>query len=68
MRESPRQHVLREKSILFAFIAIAGNVFGNFLLTEGMHQIGPTVSLSPLAYVRVIFNPWVDAGIVLLAI
>jgi uncharacterized membrane protein len=60
------QRGLRRKSILFALISIACNVSGNVLLTHGMHQIGPTVSLSPLAYLRLLGNPWVDSGIALL--
>ena len=61
-----QQH-LRRKSILFACIAIVSNVGGNALLAHGMHQIGPTVSFSPLAYARLLINPWVDLGIALLA-
>lgn len=59
---------LRRKSVVFALIAILGNVFGNLLLTAGMHQIGPTVTVSPIAYIHVLKNPLVDGGIVLLAI
>lgn len=59
---------LRRKSALFALIAICGNVFGNLLLTAGMHRIGPTVFVSPLAYLRVLRSPLVVGGIVLLAI
>ena len=61
------QRDLRRKSILFAIIAIVTNVGGNALLAHGMHQMGPTVSLSPLAYARLLVNPWVDLGIALLA-
>jgi uncharacterized membrane protein len=61
------QRDLRRKSILFAIIAIVTNVGGNALLAHGMHQMGPTVSFSPLAYARLLVNPWVDLGIALLA-
>jgi uncharacterized membrane protein len=57
---------LRRKSFLFAGIAIAANVVGNVLLGAGMHQVGPTVSLSPLAYVHVLSNPLAVAGVVTL--
>lgn len=59
---------LRHKSMVFAVIAILGNVLGNLMLTAGMHQIGPTVTVSPVAYLHVLKNPLVDGGIVLLAI
>ena len=59
---------VRRKSALFALIAIVGNVFGNLLLTSGMHQVGPTLSVSPLDYLRALANPRVDLGIALLAL
>lgn len=62
------QTYLRHKSILFALIAICANTFGNLLLTTGMHQVGPTISVSPLTYIHVLRNPWVLSGIVLLAV
>lgn len=61
------QHALRRKSILFASIAIICNVTGNLLLTRGMHQVGPTISVSPLRHLHSLANPWVDGGIALLA-
>lgn len=59
---------VRQKSLLFAAIAIGANVFGNLLLTAGMHQIGPTITVSPLAYLHVLRNPLVDLGVALLAV
>jgi uncharacterized membrane protein len=66
--DTNRQRALRRKSGVFAFIAVLGNVFGNVLLRAGMLQVGPTVSFSPLVYLRGLSNPLVDAGIVLLTI
>ena len=68
MIEAQRQRVLRRKSLVFAFLAILGNVFGNLLLREGMLEVGPTVSLSPLAYLRVVRHPLALGGIALLSI
>lgn len=62
------ERILRRKSIVFALIAILANDFGNLLLTAGMHQIGPTVTVSPLAYLHVVRNPIVDGGVVLLTV
>ena len=59
---------IRQKSLLFAAIAVGANVFGNLLLTAGMHQIGPTITVSPLAYLHVLRNPLVDLGVALLAL
>jgi len=33
-----------------------------------MQQVGETVSASPLPYARAFLNPWVDLGVVVLAI
>jgi uncharacterized membrane protein len=62
------QRLLRRKSLTFACIAIATNVGGNVLLTRGMHQIGPTISVSPLHYLKIVMNPWVAGGVALLAV
>ena len=58
--------MLRRKSLIFAAIAIFSNVAGNVLLGAGMHQVGPTVSISPLAYLHVMNNPLVDLGVAVL--
>jgi uncharacterized membrane protein len=60
--------IIRRKSAFFAAIAICANVCGNLLLTAGMHQVGPTVSVSLLVYLHVLRNPVVDGGTALLAI
>jgi drug/metabolite transporter (DMT)-like permease len=46
--------------------AVLLNVFGNFLLSRGMHDIGPVVSVSPLPYLRALLDPWVLGGVFLL--
>ncbi len=61
-----KQRRLRRKSLIFAALAVFGNVSGNALLHIGMQQIGPTLSISPLVYLRVFRNPYVDSGVLLL--
>ncbi len=41
---------------------------GNFALSMGMKQVGTTVSVSLLPYLRALLNPWVIAGVCLLVI
>lgn len=47
-------------------MVVACNVSGNFLLSIGMHDVGATVSASPMPYLRAFLNPWVISGMVLL--
>lgn len=60
--------LIRRKSLAFAATAICSNVCGNLLLTAGMHQIGPMVTLEIVRYLHVLRNPLVDGGTVLLAL
>jgi len=57
---------MRLKTRFFTSLVILSSVCGNFSLSYGMRQIGRLVTLSPLAYVRAVFNPWVALGISLL--
>ncbi len=59
---------IHRKSLVFAFIAVAGSVTGNVLLRAGLREIGPVISFSPLAYLRVLGHPLIALGILLLAI
>jgi len=52
---------------LVAF-AVFSNVLGNFFLGRGMQEFGRVVSISPLPYLAAFLNPWVLAGICLLAL
>ena len=47
-------------------IVVLSNVLGNFSLSFGMRRVGRLVSLSPIAYVEALFNPWVALGVALL--
>ncbi|HUA84097.1 MAG TPA: hypothetical protein VMB85_09585 [Bryobacteraceae bacterium] len=60
--------LIRRKSAAFAALAICCNVSGNLALSAGMHQVGPTLTVELLAYLRIIHNPLVDGGTALLAL
>ena len=55
---------LRIKSWTCAAFVVLSSVFGNFFLKRGM----PARLLSPLAYVAVLFQPWVALGVLLLVL
>jgi len=59
---------LRLKTHFFTVLVVASGVSGNLFLSWGMRQFGRLISLSPLAYVRAVFNPWVVMGISLLLV
>jgi uncharacterized membrane protein len=48
-------------------LAIIANTLGNFLLSVGMRQMDFQPS-SPLEYLRIFANPWIDAGVLLLIV
>jgi uncharacterized membrane protein len=51
--------------LLTAFVVIT-NVLGNFSMSWGMKHQSVDLGLSPLAYIRLIFTPWVLLGTLLL--
>ncbi len=55
------------KTRLFTLIVVLSNVLGNTALTWGMRRVGDP-GVSPLLYLKAIFNPWVSLGIVLLIV
>ncbi len=59
---------LRFKTRVFAVLVILSNVLGNFSLSWGLRRVGRLVSLSPLAYIEALFDPWVALGVVLLIV
>jgi len=62
-------HRSRElKNQLFVFLAVIANTLGNFLLSVGMHPIQSKPLTSPLEYLHIFANPWIDAGVVLLVV
>ncbi len=58
----------RFKTRLFTAIVVATNVAGNSFLSRGMQSVGELVSLSPVPYIRALFNPWVAVGTSLLIV
>jgi drug/metabolite transporter (DMT)-like permease len=54
------------KNHVFIFLAVIANTFGNFLLSVGMHAIQLKPLTSPLGYLHIFANPWIDAGVILL--
>jgi drug/metabolite transporter (DMT)-like permease len=53
---------LRAKTWACAAVVVVSNVFGNYFLKRGM----PASLDGPAAYVAVLFQPWVAAGVLLL--
>lgn len=59
---------LRLKTRLFVVLVVLSSLLGNFSLTWGLRQSGQLTSLSPLAYLRALLNPWVVLGVALLIV
>src|SRR4029077_6179718 len=59
---------LHLKTRIFTAIVVVTNVLGNSLLSRGMQSVGVLLSLSPIPYVRALFNPWVAVGVSLLIV
>ena len=59
---------LQLKSRIFTAIVVLTNVLGNSFLSRGMQSVGELLSLSPLPYIRALFNPWVAVGVSLLIV
>ena len=56
------------KTRIFTAIVVLTNVLGNSFLSRGMQSVGELLSLSPLPYIRALFNPWVAVGVSLLIV
>jgi len=54
------------KTRIFTAIVVVTNVLGNSFLSRGMQSVGELISLSPVPYIRALFNPWVAVGVSLL--
>jgi uncharacterized membrane protein len=59
---------LQLKTRIFTAIVVLTNVLGNSFLSRGMQGVGELLSLSPLPYIRALFNPWVAVGVSLLIV
>jgi uncharacterized membrane protein len=56
------------KTRIFTALVVLSNVLGNFSLTFGLRRVGRLVSVSPLAYIQALFEPWVALGVALLIV
>lgn len=54
------------KTKLLTIFVVGTDVLGNFSMSWGIKHQGVDLGLSPLAYIRLIFTPWVLLGTVLL--
>ena len=54
------------KTKLLTLFVVATNVLGNVSMSWGMKHQNAELGLSPVAYVRLIFSPWVLLGTTLL--
>ncbi len=61
----PTRRIDLKTKLLTAFV-VCTNVLGNFSMSWGMKHQSVDLGLSPLAYIRLIFTPWVLLGTVLL--
>ena len=63
----PKGRVDLKTKLLTAFV-VATNVLGNFAMSWGMKHQAVELGVSPLAYIRLIFSPWVFVGTTLLVL
>ena len=52
---------------MLAAAAVGFNVAGNYCLSVGMRSMGEMVTFAPGQYLHALMNPWVAAGVALLA-
>ena len=62
---SGKRRVDSKTKLLTAFV-VSTNVLGNFSMSWGMKHQAVDLGLSPFAYIRLIFTPWVLLGTALL--
>ena len=56
------------KTKLLTLFVVATNVLGNVSMSWGMKHQSAELGFSPLAYIRLIFSPWVLLGTMLLVL
>ena len=56
------------KTRIFVVIVVLANVLGNAFLGLGMRRFGQLLSVSPLDYIRALFEPYVALGVLLLVV
>jgi uncharacterized membrane protein len=62
---SPARRADLKTKLLTGFV-VCTNVLGNFSMSWGMKHQNAVLGLSPIAYIRLIFTPWVLLGTALL--
>jgi uncharacterized membrane protein len=65
--QMPLGRVDLKTKLLTAFVILT-NVLGNFALSWGIKHQDVALGISPLAYIRLIFSPWVLLGTTLLVL
>jgi drug/metabolite transporter (DMT)-like permease len=63
--QSPTRRVDLKTKLLTAFV-VGTNVLGNFSMSWGMKHQAADLGWAPVAYIRLIFTPWVLLGTALL--
>lgn len=70
--EANSRPVERKRDVARIFLltgtVVAFNAFGNLSLTWGLRHVSERLNVNPLAYVEVMVNPFVAAGIALLVL
>ena len=66
-QQIPHRRIDVKTKVLTAFVVLT-NVFGNFAMSWGMKHQAVELGVSPLAYIRLIFSPWVFIGTSLLVL
>jgi drug/metabolite transporter (DMT)-like permease len=54
------------KTRILTVIVVLTQVWGDYLLSRGLHQVGSLIGRPPLAFIIALTNPWVALGVVLL--
>jgi uncharacterized membrane protein len=59
---------LTQKTWIITAVVVFAQAVGNFALSWGMKHQSEELGVSPLAYIRTIFSPWVAVGVALLIV
>lgn len=59
---------IKLKTRIFTIIVILSNSLGNLFMTRGLRHWDGKLGVSPLDYIRAIFDPWVMLGVTLLIV
>jgi uncharacterized membrane protein len=54
------------KTRILTVIVVLTQVFGDYFLSRGLHQVGSLVGKPPVAFILSFLNPWVALGVSLL--